>query len=145
MQTNFNYNNQNPQFGMFRRPKGLTKKIFIGYINPNSEKLIERGFNQFEKEALKARHFDVEFNPCNWSMNIINKTSGEIVERIGYLGKQLGFDIEGEINYPGKKLFAKMFNPKRFLPKNVYLAGQKVKGLEKQVMKQEKSRENFFA
>ena len=142
---NINGNVQSPNFGMaFRKPSGealtsLTKSI-------QGSKAKERGLKQFIKEQDKLKHYDIVYKQYDDGMKvagIIEKATGTHVAGIEQVGHQTGLDVHGAINYPGRKLIAKLFNPKKLLPKSLYLAGEQAKILEKAKATQLKA-ENFI-
>ena len=59
------------------------------------------------------------------------------------MGNQTGFSVFGKMQFPGEKLLARIFNPKKFLPKNIYLAGEKAKIFEAKSIKHEKMINNI--
>lgn len=133
MQVNLNTNHQTPQFGMaFRKPEtSETAKILAEYIGTKSS-VCNRGFKQLLKEQKKLTHYDLKFNPKDFSFDVIEKSSNRVISSYNNVfGNSTGFDIFGEPDYPGRKIFARFFNPKKFLPKSLFLAGEKAKTLEK--------------
>lgn len=131
MQVNYKNNQQTPQFRMaFRRPNTD--------IIPNASDLVKKGLKQFELEQKGLKFFDTRYNLHDKSVDVIDIRTGLPTHTYKYTDSVTGLDIKGEINYPGKKLIAKLFNPKRFLPQNLYLAGEKAKDLDIIITKRER-------
>ena len=133
MQVNLNTNHQTPQFGMaFIKPKTIEDtRALAKYIGANS-KVCARGLKQLVNEQKGLVFYDIKYNPKGNSFDIIEKSSNRVVDSYdNVFGNSTGFDIFGETDYHGRKFFARFFNPKKFLPKSLFLAGEKAKKLEK--------------
>ena len=80
------------------------------------------------------------------SMEIVKKDTGEVVQSFSASPKGItGLNHFGVVQFPGRKFFAKIFNPKKFLPYNVYEAGETAKIMEKAAIKAEKMSARFDA
>lgn len=149
MQVNLNCNQSRPQFGMaFRRPSTSEMGVFtdtvIGNAKGYSAQILRKGLRQFDAEQSKLTKFDTRFNAEKKSIEIIENATGKVVERHDHFSTLTGLDIFGEIQYPGKKFFASIFNPKRLLPKEFHLAGEQAKQLEAEAIKKENLTKNLF-
>jgi len=148
-----------PQFGMAFKIKGQDiaeaqdkLRFFHGtgayqrYIAPNFDKTCIRGHEQLVKEQKQLRHFDVVYDYMDKSMEIVKKDTGEVVQSFSESPKGItGLNHFGVVQFPGRKFFAKIFNPKKFLPYNVYEAGETAKIMEKAAIKAEKMSARFDA
>lgn len=137
MQANLNCNCPKPQFGMaVRKPQSqITKRLLSEYLNLDKRTNV-RGWQQFIKEQDNLLAHDIKIDPLSKSFDVINNTTGKVVESFPSCATDItGLDHFGRVRFPGRKLFARIFNPKKFLPYNVYLAGEKAKALEKQTLK----------
>ena len=149
MQVNLNCNQPRPQFGMaFRRPNDAQMNVFTERLFNNASEytgqIIRKGLKQFDTEQAQLTRFDTRFNAENESMEVIENSTGKVVEKIMNLGTQTGFDTWGDMTYPGRKWIASIFNPKKFLPKEIYLAGELAKKYEAQAIKKENLTKNLF-
>lgn len=142
MQINLNCNRPKPQFGMaFRRPETHEIKGFTEYLSWNANEYLQalrrKGLIQFDAEQSKLKRFDIKYNCIEDSIDVIENTTGEVIATFVDSVTKTGLEIPSEKKYPGRKLFAELFNPKRFLPQNLYLAGEKAKALEAEAIKKE--------
>ncbi len=149
MQLNLNCNQSRPQFGMaFRRPSTSEMGVFtdtvIGNAKGYSAQILRKGLRQFDAEQSKLTKFDTRFNAKNKSMEIIDNATGNVVEKYDHFEYQTGLDMFGEIQYPGKKLLASIFNPKKLLPREFQLAGEQAKKLEAKAIQKEKLIKDLF-
>lgn len=137
MQVNFNCNSAKPQFGMaVRTPKSPTAKRLLGVFLHLDKKVNLRGWEQLKKEQNKLSLFDIEIDQFTNYANIIDNKTGKIVDN--YFPSPIGLTMInsfGSVKFPGRKLFARIFNPKKFLPYNVYLAAEKAKAMEAAALK----------
>lgn len=139
MQVNLNCNCPKPQFGMaFRKPTTPQATRALAEYAGLDKKIGIKGLKQFIDEQRTLTHFDVEFNQENKSVDVIDNFNNKVVSTFTDMGDQTGFSVFGEIQYPGKKLLSRFFEPKKFLPKNLYLAGEEAKDLEATAIKHEK-------
>lgn len=135
MQVNLNCSQPKPQFGMaFRRPNYSEMESFAKSLTGSADEytceIIRKGLRQFCQEQSKLKKYDVRFNAEDKSVEIINNMTGKVVDKTVEMGRYTGFDMFGEMRYPGRKLFASIFNPKKFLPRELYYAGEQAKNLE---------------
>ncbi len=131
-------NNTSPQFGAFLQSASRTnKRILSETLNLCDSKIMKRAFNQFKKEQSKVKHYDTIFNPGSKSVYVIDEKKGLVIKEFPYTEGKTGLDISGTENFPVKKLLTKLFNPKKFLPENFYLAGEKAKSLEREFLERE--------
>lgn len=144
MQINSSTNCQKTQFGMaFRKPvTPQAKKVLAEYAGLD-KKIGIKGFKQFLKEQQALTRFDVKFNPESKSVDVIDNINNKVVSSYVYMGNQTGFSVFGEVQFPGEKLLARIFNPKKFLPKNIYLAGEEAKIFEAKSIEHEKMINNI--
>ncbi len=149
MQVNLNCNQSKPQFGMaFRRPSSANMNAFtetvIGNAGEYKAQILRKGLRQFDAEQAKLNRYDVRFNALENSLEVIENATEKVVDRYIHFKHQTGLDFFGDMRYPGRKLLARIFNPKKLLPKEFYLAGEKAKQLETQAIKQENLTKNLF-
>lgn len=146
--TGINNNTAHPNFGMAYR-KQATKEgaqKFLEYAGLTNSKVKQRGFKQFVKEQAGLKRFDVEFVHDDYlcgGMKIINNKTNEVVDTIYTNPEITGVYHFGMINYPGKKLIARLFNPKQFLPQSMLEAGKAAQKLEQEAIKAEKINEGI--
>lgn len=135
MHVNLNCNQPRPQFGMaFRRPNYLEMGVFTEKLTGSADEytceIIRKGLRQFCLEQARLKKYDVRFNAKDKSVEIINNATGKVVDKTIEMGKHTGLDMWDEKRFPGRKIFASLFNPKRFLPRELYYAGEQAKKLE---------------
>lgn len=149
MQVNLNCNQPRPQFGMaFRRPSTSEMGVFtdtvIGNAGEYSAQILRRGLRQFDAEQAQLKRFDTRFNANEQAIEIIENATDKVIDKYGHFTYQTGLDVFGGIQYPGRKFFASIFNPKRLLPKEFHLAGEKAKQLEAEAIRKENLTQNLF-
>jgi len=130
---NINGNAQSPNFGMaFRKPKCVALTHLTESIKGSKTK--QRGLEQFVNEQKKLKHYDIEYKKVDGFDSpraiIINNETNEAVSFYSLPEHLTGLDEYDKLRYPGRKLIAKLFNPKKLLPKSLYLAGEEAKKLE---------------
>lgn len=143
MSVNFNNNNYNPSFGMAMRSPitEAAKKELIAFTKMNENPVVLRGYNQLKDEMAKLKRFDIEYkhrDEYGGLVNVIDNSSKDIVETFEGISRVTGLEHFGVVNYPGKKLFTALFNPKKHLPNNFLLAAERAKNLEAEAIKAEK-------
>jgi len=136
-------NNSTPSFGMaLRKPYTTAAETLVDYANFNN-KVNYRGFKQFKKEMDKLTKYDLVFNEDK-SVNVIENLTGKVMDTFGESPRGItGLEHFGRVRYPFRKILAKLFNPKKFLPYNIYSAGERAKELEKAALKTESTLEKI--
>jgi len=146
-----------PQFGMAFKVKGediarAQDKLrffhgnsnYVNYAIPN--KLCLKGHTQLVNEQKQLKHFDIVYDYMTGAMEIVKKNTNEVVETFPKSPRGItGLNHFGVMQFPGRELFAKIFNPKKFLPYNVYEAAETAKIMEKAAVKAEKISSKFNA
>ncbi|MBE7710447.1 MAG: hypothetical protein E7Z93_08395 [Cyanobacteria bacterium SIG32] len=146
-----------PQFGMAFKIKGQDiaeaqgkLRFFHGtgayqrYAIPEFNKTCLRGHEQLVKEQKQLKHFDIVYDYMTKATEIVKKDTGEVVQSFSESPKGItGLNHFGVVQYPGRELFARLFNPKKFLPYNVYEAGETAKIMDKAATKAEKMSARF--
>ncbi len=146
-----------PQFGMAFKVKGediarATDRLryfpgrsgYVTYAVPN--KLCLKGHEQLSKEQAKLKHFDIVYDYMTGAMDIVKKSTNEVVETFPKSPRGItGLNHFGVVQFPGREFLAKIFNPKKFLPYNVYEAGETAKIMEKAALKAEEISSKFDA
>lgn len=133
MKVNFNCNcpKPQPQFGMaFRVPDSKELEKLNKYARLSTSEIRQRGMEQFIKEQSKLKHFDISYEPNFDAMAVIDNRTNKVVESFIQTPVSTGYNNFDVIKYPGRKMIAIMFNPKKFLPLNMLQAGEKAKELE---------------
>lgn len=124
-----------PQFGMaFRIPdtKGIEK--LNNYARLATSEVRQRGMEQFIKEQGKLKFFDTSYDPKFDTMYVIDNRTNEKIESFIQTPAITGYSDFDATRYPGRKMLAIMFNPKKFLPLNMLQAGERAKELEKTLL-----------
>lgn len=139
MQTNLNCNCPKPQFGMaVRIPVNKEEQKQIARFLQLNKKTNIRGWKQFKHEQNHVTSHDIAFDPVNNTALIIENRTNKLVEAFGpFREGNTGLHHFGCSKFPGRKLFAMIFNPKKFLPYNVCLAGERAKKLHIETLKKE--------
>ncbi len=147
MQVNLDCNKPCPQFGAFKYTgskeaadigaecasviKDQATNILSDYIGA-TRKVVRRGFKQYKKEQDKLSFYDVIFDWSTKAVQVIERETGKEVKTFHESPDGVtGLDHFGVTKFIGRKFFARIFNPKEFLPYNLILAGEEAKSLEK--------------
>ena len=121
----------------------IGQEMIDQYIVAKS-KLMRRGFAQYKKGMAKLKTYDVIYNWLNSRCEVVNNKTKKIVASFEHCGGNTGIEHFGITRFPGRKKFAKLFIPKRFLPYNFILAGEKAKELEKAAIAEEKAKNEMI-
>jgi hypothetical protein len=160
MQVNLDCNKPCPQFGAFRYAgskeaaeigkdcasfiKNEATKTLFDYIGATRE-VVRRGFKQFKTEQNKLTRYDSIFDWSAKATQVVERETGKVMETFPESPEGLtGLDHFGVVKFPGRRLLARLFNPKRFLPYNMILAGEKAKALEQKALADEKAVNELF-
>ena len=134
-----------PNFGMaFRKPTGKALKSLTEAVE--GSKVKQRGLKQFIKEQKNLKYYDVDYvayKDGRIVSRIINNNKGSVERAYEYIPGYTGLDAYGEQSYPGRKLIAKIFNPKKLLPRSLYFAGEEAKKLEQKKLMEETITKNI--
>lgn len=156
MQVNLDCRKPCPQFGNFliAGEKGTskiaqessevlnkTRNSFFKYINGESS-VVRKGLKQYKKELAKLEKFDVIYHSNN--CYVFNKETQTIVQSFWDTGSNTGLEHQGIVRFPGRKLFARLFNPKQFLPYNLIQAAKEAKIRERSDLATLKAKNELF-
>lgn len=131
-------------FGMafrFKFKEGMAEVSEKYYKYAIKDNATLRGHKQLCKEQKRLKFVDTVYDSTDNSVSI---KSGLTVHKTipAYQDGDIGYDnFNG--NFPGKKLLTRIFNPKKFLPRNVYEAGEEAKKLDKKIHKERIMREKY--
>lgn len=145
MQVNNVQANVNPSFQMAFRIKGIDKAVpgidmataknnFRAYAIQDNLQLA--GFKKYNKAQNKLNRYDVEFDTVTKQADVVDTFDGTVKSSHGEAAPGVtGLEHYGVVHFPGRRLFAKLFQQERFLPYNLITAGEEAKALEKAHLK----------
>lgn len=150
MQVNLNLNSKSntQNFGMAFVPKYAndtmsallkgTEEIrdYLGLMRSHAN---VSGYRQLKKQLAKTKYYDLVFDTQTKTAQVVNKATKEVVRSYEKSPNRItGLEHFGIVRYPGRVLFAEIFNPRKFLPYNINLAYDDIQALEKIAAKEAK-------
>jgi len=134
-------NKPNPQFGAFKiEPPYQSSKKFVKYTGMANSRLIQRGYKQVVRMLKDFKHYDVVFNAENNNVSVVKKGFNRVVEVFSESPSGItGLNHFGVFTFPGRKILAGIFQPRKFLPYNINLGVERATVLEKEAEKLRKT------